>query len=78
MATRIAAHIADIAKELPGAWEKNFRMAGYRKELNWQGQIESAIDPERAGKLLEKSATAKEQGCTMCGELCAIKLGKEN
>ncbi len=78
MATRIAAHIADIAKDLPGAWEKNFRMAGYRKELNWQGQIESAIDPERAGKLLEKSATAKEQGCTMCGELCAIKLGKGN
>ena len=78
MATRIAAHIADIAKDLPGAWEKNLRMAGYRKELNWQGQIESAIDPERAGKLLEKSATAKEQGCTMCGELCAIKLGKGN
>lgn len=78
MAARIAAHIADIAKELPGAWEKDAQMAGYRKELNWQGQINSAIDPAKAEKLLEKSATAKEEGCTMCGEFCAIRLGKGN
>ncbi len=76
MASRIAAHIADIAKGLPGARQKDERMAGYRKDINWQGQIESAIDPEKAAKLLEKSATAKEEGCTMCGEFCAIKLGK--
>ena len=78
MAARIAAHIADIAKELPGAWEKDAQMARYRKELNWQGQINSAIDPAKAEKLLEKSAMAREEGCTMCGELCAIRLGKEN
>jgi phosphomethylpyrimidine synthase len=78
MAARIAAHIADIARELPGAWEKDMQMARYRKEINWQGQIDSAIDPVKAEKLLEKSATANEEGCTMCGELCAIRLGKEN
>lgn len=78
MAARIAAHIADIAKGLPGAWEKDAQMAGYRKELNWQGQIDSAIDPAKAETLLEKSGTAKEKGCTMCGEFCAIRLGKEN
>lgn len=77
MAARIAAHIADIAKELPGSWEKNVQMAGYRKNLDWQGQINSAIDPVKAEKLLEKSSSAKEEGCTMCGELCAIRLGKE-
>ena len=76
MAARIAAHIADIAKGLPGAREKDVMMAGYRKALNWQGQIFTAIDREKAGRLLEKSATAKEEGCTMCGELCAINLGK--
>ena len=75
MASRIAAHIADIAKGLPGAMELDVMMAGYRKAINWQGQISTAIDQEKAGRLLEKSATAKEEGCTMCGELCAIKLG---
>jgi phosphomethylpyrimidine synthase len=76
MASRIAAHIADVAKGLPGAWERNIAMAKNRKELNWQGQIENAIDPVKAEKLLEKSEKAGEEGCTMCGELCAIKLGK--
>jgi len=76
MASRIAAHIADIAKGLPGALELDVMMAGYRKAINWQGQISTAIDQEKAGRLLEKSTTAKEEGCTMCGELCAIKLGK--
>jgi phosphomethylpyrimidine synthase len=77
MAARIAAHIADIAKGLPGAQEMDVMMAGYRKDLDWQGQISTAIDREKAGRLLEKSAKAKEEGCTMCGEFCAIKLGKE-
>jgi phosphomethylpyrimidine synthase len=76
MASRIAAHIADIAKGLPGALEQDVMMAGFRKDINWQGQISTAIDQEKAGRLLEKSTTAKEEGCTMCGELCAIKLGK--
>ena len=75
--SRIAAHIADIAKELPGALSKDLAMARYRKEFNWEGQVQTAIDPEKAGALLEKSKTAKDEGCTMCGELCAIKMGKE-
>lgn len=75
MASRIAAHIADIAKGLPGAREKDLAMAKNRKELNWQGQINSAIDPEKAERLLQVSAKAGEEGCTMCGELCAIRLG---
>ena len=78
MAARIAAHIADVAKGVSGARERDVMMARYRKELNWQGQISTAIDPSKAERLLEKSAQAKEEGCTMCGELCAIKMGKEN
>ena len=78
MAARIAAHIADIAKGVNGACERDVMMARYRKELNWQGQISTAIDPSKAERLLEKSAQAKEEGCTMCGELCAIKMGKGN
>ena len=77
IACKIAAHIADIAKEVVGAYEKDLLMAKYRNEFNWEGQVEIAIDPEKAGALLEKSESAGEEGCTMCGEFCAIKLGKK-
>jgi phosphomethylpyrimidine synthase len=76
IAAKIAAHIADIAKGLPGAMEKDIRMARCRKNFDWQGQIDVSIDPERAGAWLERSASAREEGCTMCGEFCAIKLGR--
>jgi len=75
-ASRIAAHIADIAKGVHGALEKDLLMAQYRDEFNWTGQIEISIDPERTEAFLEKSESASEKGCTMCGEFCAIKLGK--
>jgi phosphomethylpyrimidine synthase len=75
MASRIAAHIADIAKNVPGAFDKDIMMAKYRKALDWEGQINVSIDPEKTEKFLEKSQSAKEEGCTMCGEFCAIKLG---
>ncbi len=77
IAAKIAAHIADIAKGLPGAFEKDVKMAKYRKEFNWQGQIDVSIDPVKTKAFLETSASAHEEGCTMCGELCAIKLGKK-
>ena len=78
MASKLAAHIADIAKGLPGAMEKDRQMARYRKEFNWEGQIAVSIDPEKSRAFLERSETAHEEGCTMCGDLCAIKLGKRN
>lgn len=76
IASRIAAHIADIAKGVHGALEKDLRMAQYRDEFNWAGQIKLSIDPEKTEAFLEKSESASEEGCTMCGEFCAIKLGK--
>ena len=77
VAAKIAAHIADLAKGLPGAMEKDIRMAQCRKAFDWQGQIAVSIDPERAGAWLERSESAHEEGCTMCGDFCAIKLGKK-
>lgn len=76
IASRIAAHIADIAKEYPGALAKDEAMARCRNEFDWAGQIRAAIDPDKTEALLEKSESAAEEGCTMCGEFCAIKLGK--
>jgi phosphomethylpyrimidine synthase len=55
----------------------DLQMARMRKEFDWEGQINLSIDPDRTRAWLEKSESAKEEGCTMCGELCAIKLGKE-
>jgi phosphomethylpyrimidine synthase len=78
IAARIAAHIADIAKGLPRARAKDRKMSQCRKNFDWQGQVDLSIDPEKALSLLEKSKSAKDEGCTMCGELCAIKLGKKH
>jgi len=78
IAARIAAHIADLAKGVKGAQTKDDMMARFRKEIDWEGQISMAIDPVKARQLLEKSVKAKERGCTMCGDLCAIKLGSEH
>ncbi|MBW2568025.1 MAG: phosphomethylpyrimidine synthase ThiC [Deltaproteobacteria bacterium] len=77
IASRIAAHIADIAKGVPGALEKDLLMAKYRNEFNWEEQVNMSIDPDKAGALLETSESASKEGCTMCGDLCAIKLGKK-
>ncbi len=76
MASRIAAHIADIAKGIPGARDRDLKMSQCRKNFDWQGQVDVSIDPEKTVALLEKSKSANDEGCTMCGEFCAIKLGK--
>jgi len=77
IAARIAAHIADIAKNVNKARERDKKMSQCRKNFDWQGQVDLSIDPEKTISLLEKSKSAKNEGCTMCGELCAIKLGKK-
>ena len=77
IASMIAAHIADIAKGVHGALEKDLLMAKYRNEFNWEEQVNISIDPDKAGALLETSESASKEGCTMCGEFCAIKLGKK-
>lgn len=77
IAARIAAHIADIAKGIKGARAKDRKMAQCRNNFDWQGQVDLSIDPQKTVALLEKSKSAKDEGCTMCGELCAIKLGKK-
>ena len=50
MAGRIAAHIADIAKGLPGAIEADRRMAIARRDLDWDAMVREAIDPDLVPK----------------------------
>jgi phosphomethylpyrimidine synthase len=73
IASRIAAHAADIAKGVPGAMEWDKEMARRRKALDWKGQIELSINPERARKLRESSMPKESDVCTMCGEFCSMK-----
>ncbi len=75
MASRIAAHAADIVKGVPGAMEKDIAMAKCRKNLDWPGQFELALDPDKARRLRAESGVDEEHGaCTMCGEFCAYQV----
>ena len=70
---RIAAHAADIAKGIKGAMDWDTEMARRRKALDWKGQIELSINPDRARKLRESSMPTESDVCTMCGEFCSMK-----
>ncbi|MDD3045655.1 MAG: phosphomethylpyrimidine synthase ThiC [Candidatus Delongbacteria bacterium] len=73
IASRIAAHAADIARGLPGAMDWDNAMSKARHDLDWKAQIDLAIDPEKAKAYRESAAPLDEEVCSMCGEFCAIK-----
>jgi len=78
MASRIAAHAADIVKGVKGAIDKDIAMAKCRKNLDWEGQFALALDPAKARRLRAESGVDEEHGaCTMCGEFCAYKVMNE-
>ena len=76
MATRLAAHAADIVKGIPGAMEWDNRMSKARKALDWEGQYQLALDPALARRRRGETAgtTDKHGACSMCGEFCAYKI----
>ena len=73
IASRIAAHAADIAKGIPGAKEWDRKMAQARARLDWEEQFSLAIDPEKARRYRASSKPEKEDTCSMCGNFCAVK-----
>ena len=75
IASKIAAHAADIAKGIPGARDQDDRMADARKVLDWDAQWLEALDPEVA-KEIRKSRMPEEDHadtCSMCGKFCAVR-----
>ena len=75
IASKIAAHAADIAKGIPGAREQDDRMADARKALDWDAQWLEALDPDVA-KEIRKSRMPEEDHsdtCSMCGKFCAVR-----
>jgi len=73
IASKIAAHAADIAKGIPGAIELDRKMAICRKNLDWNGQIELSFDPERVRQWRSEIPPTEQEVCSMCGEFCAIR-----
>lgn len=73
IATRIAAHAADIAKGLKGAEDWDYQMSSARKKLDWNKMFELAMDLEKPKLYREESKPEKEDTCTMCGNFCAVK-----
>ncbi len=73
IASKIAAHAADIAKGVPGAIERDRKMALCRKNLDWKGQIELSFDPDKVRKWRSEAPPSEQDVCSMCGEFCAIR-----
>lgn len=73
MATRIAAHAADIAKKVPHARDMDDKMGQARRKLDWDAMWKCALDPVTGKKRYEESPAATEGTCTMCGKMCAVR-----
>ena len=73
MATKIAAHAADIAKKVPHARDLDDRMGQARRKLDWDAMWKCALDPVTGKKRYEESPAATEGTCTMCGKMCAVR-----
>lgn len=73
IASKIAAHAADIAKGIKGAKDIDNEMSAARKNLDWERMFELSIDPEKARTYRQQSMPAHQDTCTMCGKMCAVR-----
>lgn len=74
IAAKIAAHAADIAKGIPGAAEWDKSMSQARQALDWNKMFELALDREKAERYRKESTPTHADSCTMCGEMCSMRL----
>ena len=73
IASRIAAHAADIAKGVKGATDWDNAMSTARKKLDWEEMFNLCLDPEKARRYRAEAKPEKEDTCSMCGNFCAVK-----
>ena len=75
IASKIAAHAADIAKGIPGAREIDDKMANARRALDWEAQFACALDPETARAIRDSRKPEDDHSdtCSMCGKFCAVR-----
>ncbi len=77
IASRIAAHAADMVKY--GAKYRNIdnEMSQARKKLDWETMCRLSVDPENARRKRAESGAGAKEFCTMCGEFCSVKALNE-
>ena len=73
VASKIAAHAADIAKGIPHARDIDNKMAEARHKVDWDEMFKYAIDPEKARAYFESTPPADRHTCSMCGKMCAVR-----
>lgn len=73
IATKIAAHAADLAKGVPGARAWDHKMSHARQQLDWETMMDTAINPEKAREMRASSTPEDSSVCTMCGKMCAVR-----
>ncbi len=73
IASKIAAHAADIAKGIPGARDWDDAMSTARKQLDWEQMFDLSLNPEKARAYRAQAKPEKEDTCSMCGNFCAVK-----
>jgi phosphomethylpyrimidine synthase len=76
IASKIAAHAADIVKGVPGALKRDLKLSRARKRLNWTAQQKLVIDPHKFEEIRKKRKT-KSKACSMCGDYCAMRIVSE-
>lgn len=72
VASRIAAHAADLARGRDDSWDR--RMSVARKAFDWETMFELSVDPEKARAYRDRRRSKSDKVCSMCGELCAMKM----
>ena len=77
IASRIAAHAGDIAKGNAGAADWDASLSRARAKLDWESVLAGSMDPERARRMYDKSASDSEELCSMCGIYCAVRGSKQ-
>ena len=73
IASKIAAHAADIAKKIPHARDLDNEMAKARHKLDWERMFEVAVDGEKARRYFESVPPKDRHSCSMCGKMCAVR-----
>ncbi|MDY5965156.1 MAG: phosphomethylpyrimidine synthase ThiC [Peptostreptococcus porci] len=77
IATKIAAHAADIAKKVPYARDWDDKMSKARADIDWETMFSLAIDEEKARRYRKESTPEHEDTCTMCGKMCSMRTMKK-
>jgi phosphomethylpyrimidine synthase len=76
IASKIAAHAADIVKGVKGSVERDLKLSEARKKLDWTEQQKLVLDPHKF-KEVRKQRKTKSTACSMCGDFCAMRIVSE-